>query len=97
MEIGILNTIWEKRYGGQKRRRGWNQHILRMLDNKLVKAARNGKPRESRSLGRPPKRLLEIPSVTQFEKFNVRHRRRTNYHTGNEACHEVLSSWKESK
>lgn len=40
----------------RKRRRGWNDHISRMGDDRLVRIARDGRPPYSRPPGRPPKR-----------------------------------------
>ncbi|KYQ46837.1 hypothetical protein ALC60_14128, partial [Trachymyrmex zeteki] len=54
---------------GRERRRNWNQHISRMNRDRLVKIARDGKPKGSRLPGRPPKRCRDSwTSVSQEDK-----------------------------
>lgn len=53
---------------GRERRRQWNQHISRMGNERIVKAAREGKPEGSRPPGRPPKRWRDSWSSTSQEQ-----------------------------
>jgi stage III sporulation protein SpoIIIAA len=45
------------------RRREWDAHVERMEDNSLAKFARDNRPREVHSLGRPKKRWKESLNV----------------------------------
>ncbi|XP_057652727.1 uncharacterized protein LOC130891782 [Diorhabda carinulata] len=44
---------------GRERRRAWNEHVDRIIRERLAKFARDGKLGTRRPLGRPPKRWMD--------------------------------------
>ncbi|XP_050457558.1 uncharacterized protein LOC126854663 [Cataglyphis hispanica] len=43
----------------RQRRRGWNEHVSRIGEERMARIARDGKPSSRKPLGRPPKRWMD--------------------------------------